>query len=183
MPPRRRMRCELFSRRSSRVKPASPTGDVRDGLAAILGRGLATKIACPKRGFGKRGVDGIGDATGCVAEAKMFEHHRRRPDLTDRIGDALSGDVRRRAVDRFEQRREIAGRVDVSRRCDADGSGAGRTEVGQDVTEKIRGDDNVEPVRMLDEMGRQDIDVEFVDSQVGIAPVPWLRRVRPNRAW
>ena len=90
-----------LSSRSSKLKPASATGDLRDGLAACLGRGGATKIACPKRRLRKRGVDGIGYAGGSLCKAKMFEHHCRRPDLTDRIGDALSGNVRRRAMNRF----------------------------------------------------------------------------------
>ena len=39
---------------------------------------------------------------------------RARPDLADRVGDALAGDVGRRAVHRLEQRRELALGIDVA---------------------------------------------------------------------
>jgi hypothetical protein len=47
-------------------------------------------------------------AAAASGSPEMVEHHRRRPDLADRIGDALAGDVRRRAVHRLEQRGELA---------------------------------------------------------------------------
>src|SRR3546814_17970396 len=40
--------------------------------------------------------------------AQVFEHHRAAPDLSDRVGDAFAGDVRRRTVHRFEQARKVA---------------------------------------------------------------------------
>ena len=42
---------------------------------------------------------------------------------------------------------KFALRIDVAGRRDADGAGAGRAEIGQDVAEQVRGDDHVEPVR------------------------------------
>ena len=43
-----------------------------------------------------------------IGLAEMLQHHRARPDLADRIGDALPGNVGRRAVHRLEQRGEFA---------------------------------------------------------------------------
>ena len=37
-------------------------------------------------------------------------------------------------------------------------------EVGEDVAEQVRADDDVEPVRMQHEMRRQDVDVVLVAS-------------------
>ena len=56
--------------------------------------------------------------------AEVFEHHRARPDLADRIGDALAVDVGRRTVHRLEQRREFTLGIDIRRRRDADGARA-----------------------------------------------------------
>ena len=71
--------------------------------------------------------------------AEMFEHHRARPDLADRIGDALPGDIRRRAVHRLEHRRKFALGIDIAGRRDADRAGTGRAEIGENVAEQVRG--------------------------------------------
>ena len=81
------------------------------------------------------------------AMPEMLEHQRARPDLADRIGDALARDVRRGAVDRLEQRRKRALGIDVRRRRDADGAAHRRPEVGQNVAEQVRADDDVEATR------------------------------------
>ena len=43
-----------------------------------------------------------------------------------------------------------------------------RTEIGQDVAEQVRADDDVEPIGMAHEMRGQDIDVVLVGLDVGI---------------
>ena len=98
----------------------------------------------------------------------MFQHHRRRPDLSDRIGDALARNIWRRAVNRLEQRGKIAGGVDVGRWCHTDGAGAGRAKIRQDVAEQVRGHDNIEPVRMQHEIRCQYVDVILVDINIRI---------------
>src|SRR3712207_8702128 len=44
--------------------------------------------------------------------AEMLEHHCARPDLPDRIGNTLAGNVRRGAVNGLEERREFPLRVE-----------------------------------------------------------------------
>jgi len=56
-------------------------------------------------------------------------------------------------VYRFEQRRELALRVEVGRWRDTDGAGAGRAEVGEDVAEQVRGYDYVKAIRLQYEAG------------------------------
>ena len=92
----------------------------------------------------------------------MFQHHRAGPDHSDRVGDALPRDVRRGAVHRLEHRREIAFRIDVARRRDADGAGAGGAEIGEDVAEQIGADHDVEPIGMQHEVRGEDVDVILV---------------------
>ena len=82
---------------------------------------------------------------GLVAEP--FEHHRATPDLPNRVRDAFARDVWRAAVDGFEQAREFALGVDVGAWRDADGARAGGAQIGEDVTEQIAGDDDVEKRR------------------------------------
>ena len=48
----------------------------------------------------------------------------------------------------------------------------GGPEVGQDVAEQVRADDDVEPVGMLHEMRGQDVDVVLVGADVGVAARP-----------
>ena len=109
--------------------------------------GLPLEVAGAQLRLGQHRLDRRDDRRRGLALAEMLQHHRGRPDLPDRVGDALAGDVRGRAVHRLEQRREVALRVDVAGRRDADGAGAGGPEVGEDVAEQVRGDDDVEPVR------------------------------------
>jgi hypothetical protein len=44
----------------------------------------------------------------------MLHHHSAGPDLADGIRDPLAGDVRRGPVDRLEQGRKPAARIDVA---------------------------------------------------------------------
>ncbi|KCB33435.1 hypothetical protein L541_1548 [Bordetella hinzii CA90 BAL1384] len=92
----------------------------------------------------------------------------RGPDLPDGVGDALAVDVRRRAMDGLEQRRELALGIEIGRGRDADGAGAGRPEIGKDVAEQIRGHHHIEPVRMLHKVRAQDVDVVLVPAHVRI---------------
>ena len=62
----------------------------------------------------------------------------------------------------LEHRREIAFRVDVARRRDADGAGAGGAEIGEDVAEQIGADHDVEPIGMQHEVRGEDVDVILV---------------------
>src|SRR6185503_3805325 len=91
--------------------------------------------------------------------AEVLQHHGRRPDGADRVGDALAVDVGRRAVHGLEERRKGAFGVDVSGRRDGDGAGAGGPEVRENVAEEVGGDDDVEPVRVLHEVRAEDVDV------------------------
>jgi hypothetical protein len=75
------------------------------------------------------------------------EHHRARPDHRDRVRDVAAIDVRRRAVHRLEQRRELALGVQVGRRCQADRAGTRWPQVGEDVAEQVRRDDDIEALR------------------------------------
>src|ERR1700724_704305 len=67
----------------------------------------------------------------------------------------------------FEERREAAFGIDVARGSDADGSGAGGTEVREDVAEEVGGYDDVEVVGLEDEVRGEDVDMEFVPGDVG----------------
>src|SRR3984893_13594018 len=59
-------------------------------------------------------------------------------------------------------------RVDVARRRDADGAGAGRPEIRKNVAEQVRADHDVEPVRMQHEIRGENVDVIFVPLYLGV---------------
>ena len=103
----------------------------------------------------------------CVLAAQELQHQRARPDHGNGVGDALAVDVRRRAVHGLEQRREGALRVQVGRGRDADGAGAGRTQVRQDVAEQVGGHHHVEALGLQHEARGQDVDVLLVGLDVG----------------
>ncbi len=47
-------------------------------------------------------------------------------------------------------------RIQVGRRCDTDRAGTGGAEVRQNIAEQIRPDHDIEPLRIHDELGRED---------------------------
>ncbi|SVK54236.1 Uncharacterised protein [Acinetobacter baumannii] len=103
-----------------------------------------------------------------IAVAEEVQHHRAAPDHGDRVGDVFAENVRRRAVHRLEQRREIAFRVQVGRGGDADGAGAGRAEIRQNIAEQVGGDHHVEAFGVQHEARAQNIDVLFVPGDIRV---------------
>ena len=100
---------------------------------------------------------------------EVLEHHGGTPDLADGVRDASAGYVRGGPVNRFEEAGESPFGIDISTWGDADGTGACRTKVREDVTEEVAGDDDVEPVGVQDEVRCEDVDVKLVDLQIGVA--------------
>jgi nucleoside-diphosphate-sugar epimerase len=125
-------------------------------LNRLMNRCVAHKTLLPRYGFGDgfADVDRVGGAADVARAraaredffdrlddgrsrfgiAEMLEHHRARPDLTDRVGHAFARNVGRRAVNGFEHRGILAFGVEVRRRRDADRADDRRAEIGEDVT-------------------------------------------------
>nr|GFD06915.1 hypothetical protein [Tanacetum cinerariifolium] len=82
---------------------------------------------------------------------------------------------------RFEQRGETPFRVEIGRGRDADGAGARRAEVGQDVAEQIRRHDHVKAVRLQDEACAEDVDVLLVPRHLGVVRRHECRALVPVR--
>src|SRR5207249_9303573 len=87
---------------------ATPTGSSfdrgGDRGTEVLGPGVAAEIRRAGRAIGEHLGDRPLDRSGGGTLAEMLEHHRTRPDLADRVGDAAAGDVGRRAMHRLEHR-------------------------------------------------------------------------------
>ena len=181
-PPHRPTLRRTFSHKGRRKEHAS-IHHLRHRLAAGGRVGVAAEIPRAQRAFAERALDRADDRCRGVLLAEMLQHHRAGPDHADRIGDALPRDIGRRAVHRLEHRREIAVRIDVARRRDADGAGAGRAEIGEDVAEQIGADHDVEPVRMQHEIRGEDVDVVLVPLHLRDSSSPSPPRARPNTAW
>ena len=94
----------------------------------------------------------------------MFEHHGAGPNLSDRIGDAATVDIGCRTVHRLEKRRETPFGIEIGRRGDGNGAGAGWPKVGENVAEQIGGDHHVEEIGMAHEVRRENVDVELVGA-------------------
>ncbi|EUA14067.1 hypothetical protein I553_7187 [Mycobacterium xenopi 4042] len=90
---------------------------------------------------------------------EVGEQQRHRHDRRGRVSDALTGDIGRAAVDRFEHRRVGAGGVDIAAGGQADAAAHRRRQVGDDVAEQVVGDDDVEPARVGDQVNRRRVDV------------------------
>ena len=93
---------------------------LRDGGADLRRRRLPAQIGRLDLAVGEHAPDGGNDAVVRGTLAEVIQHHRAGPDRADRIGDALTGDVRRRAVNRLEHRRRRPLGIDVAARRDAE---------------------------------------------------------------
>lgn len=71
-------------------------------------------------------------------------------------------------MNRFEQRREIALRIEIGRRRNADSAGTGRAEIGENIAEQVGADHHVKTLRLQHEAGTQDIDMLLVPANFGI---------------
>ncbi|MNT01221.1 hypothetical protein D3C72_1356780 [compost metagenome] len=71
-------------------------------------------------------------------------------------------------MDRFEQRRKAPLRIEVGRGGDADGTGAGRSQVGENVAEQIRRHHHIETIWLQHEARTENVDVLLVPSDVRV---------------
>ena len=76
--------------------------------------------------------------------AEMVQHHHRRPERAERIGDTLAHDVEGRAVDRFEHRRKLPLRIEVGGRRNAEGTGQRSSKIAENVSVKIGGNNDIQ---------------------------------------
>src|SRR5690606_13345897 len=68
----------------------------------------------------------------------------------------------------LEHRGEFARRVQVPRGGEADAAGDRSGEVGEDVSEEVVGDDDVESAGVFDHVDRRRVDVHVVYGDVGV---------------
>src|SRR5690349_10993176 len=122
---------------SAEVGRGNSTGcALRDPVADLDGAYSYGRLS-----FGEFGGHRRLDRGGRVRVPEVIEQQRDRHDRRDRVGDALTGDVGRGTVHRLEHARVGPGDVEVAARRQPDTAGDGGTEVGEDVTEQVVGDD------------------------------------------
>ena len=114
----------------------------RDVVAGLARAECATDFlrALP---FGRRHrLTAVFEGARLVVEAEMLEHQGRRQDRAHRVGDVLSSERRRRAVDRLEHRRPAW--MEIARRRQPETALQRGAKVRDDVAEEIVGHDDVE---------------------------------------
>src|SRR6516162_4871824 len=83
---------------------ATTSGDrVGDRGSRLSSRRAAAQVR-RARSFREHPLNRAHDGCCSLRVTKMLEHHRSRPDLPNGIGNAFTGDIRRGAVHRLEQR-------------------------------------------------------------------------------
>ena len=95
--------------------------------------------------------------------AQIVEHHRGRKNHRNRIGFALSGDIRSRAVHRLKQAgsaAEAGGRQQTERPAERGGG------VGKDVTEDVAGQNHIELTRIDHHLHRGVVDVHVLQFNI-----------------
>jgi len=112
------------------------------------------------------GLDGVFQGFGFGAPAEEVEEHTSSEDRAERVSDSLPCDIRRGAVDGFEERG--AAGMDVPGGGEAKPAGELGGKVGDDIAEEIVGDDDIELPGIADEFHGEGIDVEVAGIHVGI---------------
>ncbi len=95
---------------------------------------------------------------------RVAQHHRHRKDGGERIGDALAGDIRRGAVDRFVE--ALAFFVERRRGQHADRAGEHRRLIRKNIAEQVAGDDHVELLRVTNQLHGAVVDVHVAQLDV-----------------
>src|ERR1700758_4828784 len=98
----------------------------------------------------------------------MSQHECTGPDLSDGICDAFACNIGCGTVNWFEHRWVLPFGVKIRGRSHANGTCHGRPKIRENITEEIRADDNIDPVRMPHKMRWQDVYVILVSSHIRI---------------
>src|SRR5699024_2476473 len=102
--------------------------------------------------------------TCCLARCLyMIEQHGRGQQNGGRVGDVAPGDVGRTAVHGLENGAAVA---DVGTRCQAHAAGQTGAQIRQYVAEQVGGDDDVELMRIHDQLHGAGIDVFVIEFNV-----------------
>ena len=112
------------------------------------------------------GFDGVFEGGGFFMPGEEIKEHAGGEDRAEGIGNSLPCDVRGGTVDRFEER--SAAGMNVAGGCEAESTGELGGKVGDDVAEKIVGDDDIELAGIADEFHGEGIDVEMAGIDIGI---------------
>ncbi len=139
------------------AQPAAPAA--RASPISLVERRAAPRVM---RSAATAGLDAVG--RGLVPEVR--QQHRDRQHGRGRVGLALPCDVGRGAVDRLEHAGVGPARVDVAAGCQADAAGDRRTDVGEDVSEQVVGDHDVEPLGLGQEEHGRSVHVAVVASDL-----------------
>ena len=135
-----------------------------DGLGEFGGGFGASEIGSAVGGVGEGLADGVFDFLGGFFLAEPIEHHGGGEDGADGVGFALAGDVGSGAVTGLEDGAigaDVAGGGHAHAADDAGG------EVGEDVSEHVFGDDDVEGFGTLDEEEGGGVDVDVFGGDGG----------------
>src|SRR6201999_1494784 len=94
------------------------------------------------------GFEGSRDSAGLIMQTEVIKHQSCAGNRTDRVGDALAGDVGGRSVNWLEHAGEATFRVQVGTGRDAEASGERGAEIRKDVGVEVGGHDYRQVLRM-----------------------------------
>src|SRR5215510_6125144 len=83
-------------------------------------------------------------------------------------------------MDRFEHRRKRPFRIEIRRRSDADRTDHCGSEIGKNVSKKIRRNYHIEPFGMTNKVRSQDVNMELVGANVGIFFADFVKTFIPK---
>ncbi|CSS33705.1 Uncharacterised protein [Shigella sonnei] len=103
-----------------------------------------------------------------IAIAEKIEHHRTGPNCGDRVSNIFPVDIRRGTVDRLEERRESAFRIQVGGWGNANGAGAGRAKIGKDIAKQIGRHHHIEAFRLHHKTRAENINMLLVPADLRV---------------
>lgn len=126
----------------------------------------AAHVGGEKPALSKVGINSLVDHGGGLLLAKELKHERNRAKCGDRVGNVLALDVGSRTVARLAHGEAVTnvGRRDETQRTDESGGA-----VGQDVTVKVRSDDNIVCGRLTEELVDHGVDNLLLDLDAAVS--------------
>src|SRR5215470_14150492 len=139
-----------------------------DCLSQFRSRRRSANIRCANRRLGQSPSDRILDSGRRLRCTEMSQHERARPYLADGICDAFACDIGCRTVHRFKHRWVLPFGVKIGGGSHANRTCHGRPKIRENITEEIRSNNYIKPVRMPHKMRGQKVDVILVRSYIRI---------------
>src|SRR5258708_17285024 len=129
-----------------------------DGVAQLPRRRSTPEIGCAHLLSSQNLLDGAHEESGCLVLAEEIKHELSRPNGGERIRNSFAHDIGRRAVNCLKETWIAPLRVEICTWSQSQAAGKCCSKICEDVAKEIRGDNDIQALRMGDEACGKGVD-------------------------